>query len=38
VTCGASALEPGDAARIEDEPAVALKAARSSDLLLIDLP
>jgi redox-sensitive bicupin YhaK (pirin superfamily) len=38
VTCGASALEPGDAARIEDEPAVALKAARSSDLILIDLP
>jgi redox-sensitive bicupin YhaK (pirin superfamily) len=35
---GDHALEPGDAARIEDEHAVDLKATRSADLLLLDLP
>jgi redox-sensitive bicupin YhaK (pirin superfamily) len=38
VTCGEAALGPGDTARIEEEPAVALQATRSADLLLIDLP
>ena len=32
------ALEPGDAARIEDEHVLSLKATRSADLLLLDLP
>jgi redox-sensitive bicupin YhaK (pirin superfamily) len=38
VSCGPHALDVGDAARVEDEPAVPLKAARSADLLLLDLP
>jgi quercetin 2,3-dioxygenase len=37
-TLGSHTLEPGDAARVEDEPSVALKAARSADLVLLDLP
>ena len=37
-TLGDHALEPGDAARIEDEHALGLKATRSADLLLLDLP
>jgi hypothetical protein len=37
-TLGGHTLEPGDAARIEDEHALGLKATRSADLLLLDLP
>jgi len=37
-TVGDHALEPGDAARIEDEHALGFKATRSVDLLLLDLP
>ena len=35
---GDALLEPGDSARLEDEPAVAVTAERSADLLLLDLP
>ncbi len=35
---GDHVLEPGDAARIEDEHALGPKATRSADLLLLDLP
>jgi redox-sensitive bicupin YhaK (pirin superfamily) len=38
VTVGGEPLEPGDSARVEDEPRVAVTAARPSDLLLLDLP
>jgi len=31
-------LEPGDSARVGDEPALGVKADRSADLLLLDLP
>jgi redox-sensitive bicupin YhaK (pirin superfamily) len=37
-TLGPHTLEPGDAARVEDEHAVGLKATRSADLVLLDLP
>lgn len=37
-TIGDVALEPGDSARVEDEPAVGVKAGRVTDLLLLDLP
>jgi redox-sensitive bicupin YhaK (pirin superfamily) len=38
VTVGSEPLEPGDSARVEDEPRVAVTASRPSDLLLLDLP
>jgi quercetin 2,3-dioxygenase len=38
VTVGGESLDPGDSARVEDEPRVTVAAARPSDLLLLDLP
>ena len=37
-TVGGVTLEPGDSARLEDEPALAAKAERAPELLLLDLP
>ncbi len=37
-TVGDVVLDPGDSARVENEPALGVKADRSADLLLLDLP
>jgi quercetin 2,3-dioxygenase len=38
VTVGGESLDPGDSARVENEPRITVAAARPSDLLLLDLP